>query len=397
MDRDTEDSVSPTAGVRRLLRRVPAFGGRRRETAVLLLKATLATTLAWILAHHVIGAASPAFAPFAALMMVEITVYRSLLRSLRMVGAVVLGIALTTVLVAFVGLGPVDFALAALLALAIGRWRRLGDQGTQVGTAAFFAFAVFSGLNDAGELLGQAVEIFVVVLVGSATGVTVNLLLLPPLRLRGVARAVTSLAGGLRRLCEDIGETLREGHPDRDTAEEWRSRTEELARIARQARETSGVAWESTFYNPRRLFHRDRLHVHDHDRLIDSLERAIHQIASVARSLARGREEAPSPTPAMTARCGDLILAVAGAWRVLEDWRGSEGPTWDPPVERFHEAVERVDRCERELEEACRAPDGPPVDDPGLPYGALLLEASRLNDELDHVDEVLRASVEHSR
>lgn len=386
----------PARAVRRT-RRILTPGTQERDTALLILKATLATTLAWLVSFGLIKATTPAFAPFAALMMIETTLYRSLLRSLRMLGAVLLGIALTTALAILAGPGYAVFTLAALAALLIGRWRRLGDQGTQVATAAFFAFSVFVTLNGAEEVVAQAAEIFAVVLIGAAIGVAVNLLLLPPLRLRGAAAAVASLAGGLRRLCQDMGEALHEGRPDPDTAQQWGARTDELLRSARQAREATGTAHESTLYNPRRLLHTDRLHVRDHDRLIDALERAAHRAASIARSLARRPPDDGDTGPAMMARCADLLLTAADAWHVLEGWEDTDAPRWDPPVEEFHAAVERTGRAEQELERHCRGDDGPPLDDPALPYGVLLVESVRLLDELRAVDEVLTASTAPAR
>ncbi|CAL9335860.1 hypothetical protein SUDANB121_00178 [Nocardiopsis dassonvillei] len=392
MTHDTWESASLAAGARRWSRRALDVWGRERETAVLVLKAALAATLAWVVAHGVMGAATPAFAPFAALMMVEVTLYRSLLRSLRMVAAVLLGITLVTGLVVLAGTGPAVFAAAALLALALGRWRRLGDQGTQVATAAFFAFSVFVSLNGVRELLVQGAEILGVVLTGSVIGVAVNLLLLPPLRLRGAAGAVAALAGDLRRLCEDMGNSLCGGLPDSDTAREWGERTERLLRQARQARQATGTARESTFYNPRWLLHRRRVPVREHDRLIDALERTVHRTASIARSLERGRREGDETAPAVVTRCGELLLAAADAWGVLEEWEGTDEPGWKPPVERFHGEVERAGRLERTLEETRRERGGPALDDPWLPYGALLVESARLVDELQGTDEALAAS-----
>ncbi|MFY7065923.1 aromatic acid exporter family protein [Nocardiopsis changdeensis] len=397
MTRDVRGTERLPARAARRARRALTRGTPERETAVLVLKAALAATLSWLVSFGLIKATTPAFAPFAALLMVETTLYRSLLRSLRMLGAVLLGLALTTVLAILAGPGYAVFALAALAALLIGRWRRLGDQGNQVATAAFFAFSVFVSLNGAQAVVSQAAEIFAVVLIGAGIGVAVNLLLLPPLRLRGAAAAVASLAGGLRGLCQDMGDALREGRPDRDTARRWGERTDELLRSARQAREATGTARESIIYNPRRLLHSGTLHVSDHDRLVDALERAAHQTASIARSLTYSPQDDEETGPAMMARCGDLLLTTAEAWRVLEEWEDTEVPGWDPPVEGFHTAVERTDRSERELERHCRSGGGPPLDDPSLPYGVLLVESVRLLDELRSVDEVLAASVPSSR
>ncbi|MET7802601.1 aromatic acid exporter family protein, partial [Streptomyces decoyicus] len=124
-------------------RRAWGSEGHERHTALLIGKGTVAATLAWVLAHNVLHAQSPAFAPFSAVLIMQVTVYQSLLQSTRYVGAVAAGMTVQAAL-GFLG-GPdlLTFALVALAALTIGRWPALGSQGSEVPIAAFFAFSTY--------------------------------------------------------------------------------------------------------------------------------------------------------------------------------------------------------------------------------------------------------------
>ncbi|MGX9225408.1 FUSC family protein [Streptomyces albus] len=130
-------SQGRAARMRQWLTRAKGSAGYERHTLELIGKSALAATVAWFVAHDLMAARSPAFAPFSAVLMMQVTVYRSLLQSLRYLGAVVAGVAIQAALGFLAGPDLLTFALVALIAMVIGRWRRLGTQGGQVATAAF--------------------------------------------------------------------------------------------------------------------------------------------------------------------------------------------------------------------------------------------------------------------
>ena len=99
------------------------------HTVLLIGKSTLAATIAWVISYYLLHAQSPAFAPFSAVLIMQVTVYQSLLQSSRYVGAVVAGVAVQAALGFLVGPGLLTFVLVALVALAIGRWPALGVAG----------------------------------------------------------------------------------------------------------------------------------------------------------------------------------------------------------------------------------------------------------------------------
>lgn len=75
-------------------RRALGSEGYERHTVLLIGKSTVAATLAWIISFSLLNAQSPAFAPFSAVLIMQVTVYQSLLQSSRYVAAVAAGAAL---------------------------------------------------------------------------------------------------------------------------------------------------------------------------------------------------------------------------------------------------------------------------------------------------------------
>ncbi|MEU8786594.1 aromatic acid exporter family protein [Streptomyces sp. NPDC048637] len=103
---------------------------------LLIAKGTLAATIAWVVSYHLLRAQSPAFAPFSAVLIMQVTVYQSLLQSSRYVGAVVAGVAVQAALGFLVGPDVLTFALVAAVALTIGRWRARAEQTGELVTQA---------------------------------------------------------------------------------------------------------------------------------------------------------------------------------------------------------------------------------------------------------------------
>src|SRR5689334_23598583 len=107
--------------------------------AFLLLKAAGAAVLAWVIARSVLGLAQPFLAPWAALLTVHATVYRTFARGLQQVTAAVLGVLLAFVVGGLLGVNAASLAVALLVAMAAGTTRALRAEST---TAAATALVV---------------------------------------------------------------------------------------------------------------------------------------------------------------------------------------------------------------------------------------------------------------
>lgn len=386
---------SRSGRARQWLGRAAGSDGHERHTLVLIGKSTVAAGLSWWVAHDLLAAVSPAFAPFSAVLIMQVTVYRSLWQALRYVGAVSAGVVVQGALGFLAGPYLLTFVLVTLVALVIGRWRPLGSQGSQVATAAFFAFSTYvaaAGSSQRWSQLGQIIEL---VFIGCGIGVLVNMLVLPPMRYRNAEYGIHTLAHSLCDLISDMYVALREGRVDEEDTQQWRQRAAQLGPIAQQAQASLHTAWESTFYNPRLLWRRSRRRTSfsGYQAVVDALERVTHQAASMARSLDQwSSAEGEGQSAGFVRAYGDFLASLA---RITELLGGIDEDHLHNQSQELCEAATEAQRARDQLEEDAR--DGAlPLSDPAEPYGILLAEATRLMDEFQHTCDVLKHGVDHA-
>ncbi|WP_327179528.1 hypothetical protein OG599_32425 [Streptomyces sp. NBC_01335] len=257
-----------TAGARGWSTRLAGWWGRaahedssERHTLLLIGKSTLAATLSWLVSYNLMDATSPAFAPFSAVTIMYVTVYQSVVQSLRYVAAVAVGVAVQALLGFLAGPDLLTFVLVAVIALSISRLRVLGTQGPQVATAALFAFSTYVSTTDDSARVSRLGQIVLLVLIGCAIGTAVNVAIAPPLRYRSAEHAVRVLARTLHDLTSDMHPALRDRTLDADTTSRWRDRAARTGSLIEQARAGLDTAVESVRYNPRRLLRRHRGHL----------------------------------------------------------------------------------------------------------------------------------------
>lgn len=123
------------------VRRAWGTPGHERNTVLLVGKNAPAATSAWWIAHDLLNAAAPAFAPFSAVLIMNAMVYKSVWQALRYTAGVTVGVAVQAAIGFLAGPDLFAFVLVAVIALCIGQWPAPGEQRSQVATAAFFAFS----------------------------------------------------------------------------------------------------------------------------------------------------------------------------------------------------------------------------------------------------------------
>ncbi|MUL41766.1 hypothetical protein FZ103_11365 [Streptomonospora sp. PA3] len=372
------------ARFKRHLHRAHQYPGPERAMLLFILKGTVAATIAWLIAEYVLKSQSPAFAPFAAVVMVQITISESFLRSLRFALAASVGVCLEGLLGFWLNPHVWTFAVVAFLALVLGQWRRLGPQGHLVPTSAFFAYSVFVMPTAAGDrfmLLGQ-----LVVLLGCAVGIAVNVALLPPLRLRDARYALDNMVYTLRDLLGDISAVLRERAPDPGETQDFWQRGRRLEALSNQARDTIYEAETSLRWNPRRLLLRRLPPIIAYDALVHHMARIGEGMRSVTDIMRRLPDRPGSGEQRMLGRYGDVLQEVRCAVEQLADLDPEE---LDSVRERFRD---HLDRARSQHEEPLPDGDSGAHDGNGerLLYGGLLLEAERMLNELEAAYDALR-------
>lgn len=382
--------------VREYLRRARGSDGHERHTLAFIGKATLAASASWFVAQDVMAAQSPAFAPFSALLIIQVTAYRSIREGLRYIVAVAAGVALQGALGLLTGSGVATFALVALLGLAVGQWRKLGTQGSQVATVSFFTFSTYVSADSTSQQVSQIGQILVLILVGCGVGMVVNILVVPPMRYRSAEHGVQVLA---RSLCDVLGEVhrgLRQGTLDERRTGRWRHRAARLDPIVGQAHASLRTSWESTFFNLHHVLRRrrGRTTFSGYQKVIEALERVTHQVGSMTRSLDQwhGAERESPQHREFLSGFGDFLGSLTRVTGLMS--RIDEDRLTRQYIDLCAFTEEAQQHRDRLAHHAAGA--GLPVADPAQPYGILLAEATRLMDEFQYTCEVIHQVIDGS-
>jgi uncharacterized membrane protein YgaE (UPF0421/DUF939 family) len=290
--------------------RDPVLWGNGAQIA----KAVGAAVAAWALAVTVFDLPQPFLAPWAAMLTVHATVYRTFARGLQQVGAAVLGVLLAVAAGSAFGVNAASLGLMLAIAIAAGRTRALHDESTTAAaTALMVLLAGYSGEPSVlrGRLLDTAI--------GIAVGLLVNMLVWPPLRDRVAARQVDVIDDRLGSLLADMAEALREGR-DAVDPDHWLERTRDLDRDVAEAWAVFRQARESGRLNLRRTAGARVRASHNLADLLARLEQAIADTRSMTGTIDRAdRGEDLDPRfreawVALLARTGAAVVAAdAGA------------------------------------------------------------------------------------
>ncbi|HET7314003.1 FUSC family protein [Salinisphaera sp.] len=208
-------------------------------------KAVVASTLAWWLAVHWEHTSMPFLAPWTALLTVHATAYRSLTNGVQMAIASTIGVLVSYLIGHFLGVNVFTMALALLVGVSAPYIGALRQQGVAIATTALF---VLGGGWTGNEviLLDRLEEVFL----GVAIGVGVNLLLIPPVRHRQAARYVDSINRRIGRIMINMADEFSDSW-DTDRANAWLSETLSIDNELDSAWKTVRFARESSQWNPR--------------------------------------------------------------------------------------------------------------------------------------------------
>lgn len=210
-----------------------------------IVKSVLAATGAWWFAGDVLGSPLPFLAPWVSLLTVQVTVRRSLSSGMQTTVASALGIGLSFLIGAYLGVSIWTFALALFVGLAAARISWIRDEGVTIATTAIFVLG--SGFSDQQPLL---LDRLLEVGVGVAIGVAVNVLLVPPLRDQQAARYVDSINRRMGGLLVDMGDEFATSW-ETDRADAWLGETGSMNDELNSAWQSVRFARESKQANPR--------------------------------------------------------------------------------------------------------------------------------------------------
>ncbi len=356
------DSTLRAGAVRRWVRERwddPVFWADVLQVA----KTVAAAVIAWLVATRVWHLPLSFLAPWAALLVVHSTVYRTFSEGARQVGGAVLGVLVAWAAGNLFGLGPASVAVALLVGFAGGALPWLSGQGTAVAATAVVVLTTGFATNDT-----MLVHRLADTAIGIASGLLVNLAVWPPLRARAAIAAMNALDGRIGELLGDIGDGLGAGC-SREDVRGWIDRTRGLDEDLDQAWALVRQARESARLNPRR----SAVALRDPSEwllLLRRLEQAVAEIRSMAETIDHGMDES-----------GDWQSAFREAYVVLLRDAGHAIAAADPVAilairERLNDLVDRLGGQEP-------TPRLWPV------YGGLIIN---LRNIIDAMDEVAKAN-----
>ena len=176
-------------------------------------KATLAVVAAYLLAEVLHLSEHPIVAPLMALLVVQLTLYKTLMHGLGRIGGVLAGV-LVAVGVANVA-GLTWWSLGAVVAgsLVVGRLLRLGPHLFEAPITAMLLLEVSAGGALALTRVAEA-------LLGALVGITVSVLVAPPLYLQPAGEAIGELAERMANFARHFAGGLR-GPWSRSAADHW--------------------------------------------------------------------------------------------------------------------------------------------------------------------------------
>lgn len=326
-----------------------------------LLKTVVAGVLSWVLAAEVFDLPQAFLAPWAALLVVHATVYRTFSRGARQVVAAVLGVLLAWLVGNTVGITPVAVGLLLLLGLLVGSLRWFADETTAV--AATGLIVLTTGFSTKDVVL---VDRLSDTAIGVVVGLLVNMVVWPPLRDYTATRAIDAVDDEIGALLLDIADGVG---PDTksERVDEWVQRTREIDGHIDEAWALLRQARESSRLNPRRAA--KGLRTSDlYERVLHDNEQAVAEIRSIARTLGYSTEQVREWDPWFRLH-----------WRTLLREAGEAITKPDP--DRVRQVRTELTRMTEELSDA---------DLPGrywAEYGALLVSLRNVVTAMDRVVE----------
>ena len=150
-----------------------------------LVKTVVAAVIAWLLAAHVLELTQAFLAPWAALLVVHATVYRTFSRGLRQVAGAVLGVLLAWAVGNLFGLDAVAVSVLLVAGLGIGATRFFREETTAVAATGLVVLTTGFSTHDA-VLLDRLFDTGI----GIGVGLLVNFAVWPPLRDHSAAKAI---------------------------------------------------------------------------------------------------------------------------------------------------------------------------------------------------------------
>ena len=288
---------------------VTTVRSRLRGRMLPIVQNAIAAVAAWWLAVLLLPDPRPAFAAIAAVIAVGITHGQRAGRALQLVGGVVLGITVATLLISVIGTGA--WQIGVLVVLAMGAAVALGGGELLVVESAVSAILLVAIDRTAAE--GFEPNRILEGIIGGAVALVVSSLLFPPDPALAPGRAAQAMFVELGRALERIASAL-EGR-DTEAAERALVDARRIDEMMRSVELEVSTGRETARYTPPRRSARTQLD--RYARSMPQVDYAVRNTRVLARhtlSLVRDREQVPEELAAAVRDLSSSVWELAAAY-----------------------------------------------------------------------------------
>jgi uncharacterized membrane protein YgaE (UPF0421/DUF939 family) len=307
---------------------------RLRNAARAIVQATLAATLAWVVATEIVGHDQPFFAPVSAMITLGLAHGERGRRAVEVVLGVTLGIAIADLLV--LGLGTGWWQLALVVALAMSAALLLGS-GPMFAQQAAVSAALVATLQppDDGVSFARAVD----ALLGGGIALAVSALVLPANPVRMVREAATPVLAELAGVLDDVAAALE--RRDRAAVQTALERGRGIDELARDLEDALTVGRETALLAPPRRRALGTVDVYAE--AAAQIDLAIRNVRVLARGARRAIDLDENVPPEIADALRSLAEAVRALGSALDDRRRADAVR-EPAVRAAGEATLVLER-----------------------------------------------------
>lgn len=314
-----------------------------QDRLLLSVKAGLAAAIAWSIALAVPGVAAeyPYYAPLGAIVSMYPTIAGSARQAAQTLAGLVAGILLALPVILLGNPSVVSVALVVGIGVLLAGLPKLGAGKDWLPMAALFVLLL--GGDDAdGYSLGYTLQM----LVGIGVGLSINMLVFPPLHLNGVVQGLDQLRTALARQLADMGAAIEEKWPPEH--EQWASRRNQLSQLSQEARNAVQLADSSRHGNLRRRRYNRDLGADYH--ALQSMERIAFYVEDMTEVLADAIWDQDAIEQLPVSLGDPLAHATSLTARAVEVW-DAEDPSTPAAEEAVEELMQHVQRSAVEDEQ----------------------------------------------
>lgn len=283
---------------------------RLRDAGRSILQATLAATLAWLVATEIVGHSDPFFAPVSAMITLGLTQGERGRRAVEVVLGVTLGIAIADLLVLELGTGWWQLALVVSLSMSIALLLGSAQLFAQQAAVSAALVATLQPPDD-GVSFARAVD----ALLGGGIALAISALVLPAHPGRIVREAAAPVLAELAGVLDDVAAAL--AARDREDAQAALARGREIDELARNLDEALVVGRETAWLAPprRRLLGT----VDTYAEAATQIDLAVRNVRVLARGARRAIDLEENIPPEVAESLRELAAAVRGLGEALDD------------------------------------------------------------------------------